>query len=80
MDSHCRLTTEVLTYMRVCVCLRGFAGCCEEEGASCLESGSTTAKKHSIDWGLVKGRFSTTGTCYVKASTDEATPYVTEDP
>ena len=55
------------------------AGCCEEDGFACLEFGSTAAKDHSIDWALVKGRHSNTGTCYVKGSTDEATPYVTED-
>ena len=61
------------------VCTRAGAGCCEEDGSACLELGSTTAKDHSIDWALVKGRHSETGTCYVKGSTDEATPYVTED-
>lgn len=58
------------------------SGCCEVEGSACVESGSKGGADHSIDWGLVKGRISTTGTCYVKASTDEMTPYITipEDP
>ena len=45
--------------------------------SGCCESGSKDGADHSIDWGLVKGRISTTGTCYVKASTDEMTPYIT---